>query len=119
NNSNNGATQLQSAWKMESVMRGTNGPSQNDWGDFLRIRPYTGSVVNWVASGYSLQGGSTEDFIEPVYLIFGPQVNTTTINSTLRESTSTVTPSTGIKPQGGHTTLVLAVGSISSDRSIP
>ena len=119
NNNKNDAAQLQSAWKMESVMRGTNDPSQNDWGDFLRIRPYTGSVVNWVASGYTLQGGSTEDFIEPVYLIFGPQVNTTTINSPLRESPSTVTPSTGIKPQVGHTTLVLAVSSNSSGGSLP
>jgi len=118
NNNNNDATQLQSAWKMEPVIRGTNGPSQNDWGDFLRIRPYSESVVNWVASGYTLQGGSTEDFIEPVYLIFGPQINTTTINSPLRESTSTVTPSTSIKPQGGHTTLVLAVSSNSSDASL-
>ncbi|HET7391700.1 MAG TPA: discoidin domain-containing protein, partial [Nitrososphaeraceae archaeon] len=118
NNSNNDAAQLQSAWKMESVMRGTNDPSQNDWGDFLRIRPYSGSVVNWVASGYTLQGGSTEDFIEPVYLIFGPHVNTTTINSPLRESPSTVTP-TGIKPQGEHNTLVLAASSNSSGGSLP
>jgi hypothetical protein len=57
---------------MEPVMLEINGPSENDWDDFLRIRPYSGSVVNWVASGYSLQGGSTEDFIEAVYLIFDP-----------------------------------------------
>ena len=111
NNNNNDTSQLQSAWKMEPVMRGTNGPSQNDWGDFLRIRPYSGSVVNWVASGYALQGGSTEDFIKPV---FGPQVNTTTINSTLREQPSTATPSASIKPQRGHMVHVLAVSSNSS-----
>jgi F5/8 type C domain len=110
NNNNNDTSQLQSAWKMEPVMRGTNGPSQNDWGDFLRIRPYSGSVVNWVASGYILKGGSTEDFIEPLYLVFGPQVNTTTINSTLREPRSTVTPAS-IKPQGGDIKYVLAVSS--------
>ena len=113
NNNNNDTSQLQSAWKMEPVMRGTNGPSQNDWGDFLRIRPYSGSVVNWVASGYTLKGGSTEDFIEPLYLVFGPQVNTTTINSTLREPPSTVTPNS-IKPQGGDIMYVLAVSSNSS-----
>jgi hypothetical protein len=110
NNNNNDTTQLQSAWKMEPMMRGTNGPSQNDWGDFLRIRPYSGSVLNWVASGYTLKGGSTEDFIEPVYLVFGPQVNTTTIYSTLGELPPTVTP-TSTKPQGGHIMYVLAVSS--------
>ena len=115
NNNNNDAAQLQSAWKMEPVMRGTNGPSENDWGDFLRIRPYSGSLVNWIATGYTLQGGSTEDFIEPVYLVFGPQANTTTIGSTLRESTSTVTPTSIKRQQGGDIIMyVLAVSNKSS-----
>ncbi|HET7391993.1 MAG TPA: hypothetical protein VFJ51_14335 [Nitrososphaeraceae archaeon] len=63
-NSNNDTAQLQSAWKMEPLMHGTNSPSQIDWSEFFRIRPYSGSVVNWVASGYTLQGGSTEDIVE-------------------------------------------------------
>jgi hypothetical protein len=44
----------------------TNGPSQNDWDDFLRIRPCSGSVVNLVASGYTIQNESTKDVIEAV-----------------------------------------------------
>jgi F5/8 type C domain-containing protein len=83
-NTNSTTTQLQSTWKMQTAMHGTNGPSHNDWGDFVRIRPYSGSNVNWISSGYTLQGGSTEDFIQPLYLIFGPQINATNMNSSVR-----------------------------------
>jgi hypothetical protein len=54
-------------------MRGTNDPSQNDWGGFLTIRPYSGSVVNCAASGYTLKGGSADDFKSQYILYFGPQ----------------------------------------------
>jgi hypothetical protein len=83
NSSSSSTTQLQSTWKMQPAMHGTNGPSHNDWGDYLRVRPYSGSNLNWIASGYTLQGGSTEDFIQPLYLVFGPQINATNMNSSV------------------------------------
>jgi hypothetical protein len=52
-------------WKLMSTRDGTNGPSDNKWGDYLAIRRHSPDGQMWYASGYTLQGGSTFNFIEP------------------------------------------------------
>jgi hypothetical protein len=104
NSSSSSTTQLQSTWKMQPAMHGTNGPSHNDWGDYLRVRPYSGSNLNWIASGYTLQGGSTEDFIQPLYLVFGPKINATNMNSSVRESALIPNPNAPTNPNDSSVT---------------
>ena len=38
-----------------------------EWGDYIRARPYFGPDYLWVASGYVLEGGSTDENVKPYY----------------------------------------------------
>ena len=67
-------------WEMYPVVSGTNGPSDSQWGDYLTIRPYDKSRPLWVASAFTLQGGTTVYSIEPRYLVFGYENNSKTSN---------------------------------------
>lgn len=60
-------------WRIGRVIAGTNGPGGSDegkWGDYLAVQPHPTATNQWVASGYTLQGGSTGDHIEPRYVAF-------------------------------------------------
>lgn len=70
--------------QMHSIVVGTDGPApapdgSNGWGDYIRVRPFSGIVSSglWVASGFTLQGGKTSEFVQPNYFIFGRHVNST------------------------------------------
>lgn len=47
------------------------GPSNNRWGDYLRVRPHSPAGLDWIATGYVLRGGTTGDFVQPRYVVFG------------------------------------------------
>lgn len=58
-------------WELVANEFGTNGPLSNTWGDYNRIRPYYPNGTTFVASGHTLQGGNTGDYVEPQFIIFG------------------------------------------------
>jgi hypothetical protein len=66
-----------SSWRMQNIMSGSDGPAPNPetgesgWGDFVRVKPYSGIGPLWIASGYTLQGGSNAEFIVPFVFVFG------------------------------------------------
>jgi hypothetical protein len=68
-----------SSWVLKPLINGTHVPIDNEWGDYLRVRPYNVTENLWTATGYTLQGGSTMAFIEPRLLVFGI-VNSTETN---------------------------------------
>ncbi len=53
------------------LIKGTRGPNDERWGDYIRVRNYNNSTNLWTGSGYTLQGGDSEKFIEPRYFVFG------------------------------------------------
>jgi hypothetical protein len=83
-------------WDMKMVINGTSGPSVNKWGDYFRIRPFSGSGLTWVASGYTLQGGSRGDFIEPRYLVFGRENDAASLDSPLEKRTIKINPTSNV-----------------------
>lgn len=48
-----------------------NGKSNPCWGDFIRVRPYSCVGDAWIASGYTLEGNRTGQFVQPRYVVFG------------------------------------------------
>jgi hypothetical protein len=60
-------------WQLGSAASGTNGPSDNAWGDYLAARPASGNGTSWVATGYTLQGGNTGAYVVPLFIWFGRQ----------------------------------------------
>jgi len=58
-------------WNMHSIVRGSNGPQTNEWGDFIQVSPYSGVGPIFVASGFTLRGGDTESHLLNSYFMFG------------------------------------------------
>lgn len=58
-------------WEVVATNIGTNGPSDNQWGDYVRARSYNPSGLLWAATGYTLHGGNTGSSTDPRYIIFG------------------------------------------------
>jgi hypothetical protein len=58
-------------WRLVITRTGTNGPPGGAWGDYLSCRRYAPGSSEWVASGYTLQGGTDRRNIEPQYVHFG------------------------------------------------
>ncbi len=58
-------------WTFYSATQGSNGPSDNQWGDYARVRPFRGAGTLWAASGYTLSGGTTGASAVPRYYVFG------------------------------------------------
>jgi hypothetical protein len=69
--------QTSSAWRLRVTRNGSHGPSDNKWGDYLTCRRHSPQLQTWVAGGYTLQGGATRTSIEPRYVHFGRQADTT------------------------------------------
>lgn len=59
-----------SAWETTITSTSTHGPTDRSWGDYLNVTPHYESTNNWVASGYTLQGGSDRRNVEPRYVEF-------------------------------------------------
>lgn len=59
-----------------TIAASTAGPNANQWGDFLVARENDASNYtrnNWIGTGYTLVGGSTDNNVHPLYLVFGRQ----------------------------------------------
>ena len=50
-------------WKLKIAREGTNGPQDSKWGDYITVRPYSPGNTEWIAAGYTLQGGKTQNEI--------------------------------------------------------
>jgi hypothetical protein len=59
-------------WSMALTATSTHGPAQASWGDYLVVRPHPRSTTRWMASGFTLQGGTDRRFVEPLVVEFGP-----------------------------------------------
>jgi hypothetical protein len=68
----NFTTGLGKFWQMIPLIKGTNEPNEPNWGDYIRLRHYDNSSNLWIGTGYTLQGGDSDKFVEPRYFIFGP-----------------------------------------------
>lgn len=60
-----------SRWMIAATRDGTNGPNDGKWGDYLTCRRHAPNGRNWIASGYTLQGGGNRTDIEPRFVVFG------------------------------------------------
>lgn len=58
-------------WMVADTRNGTNGPADTKWGDYLTCRRHSPDGFTFIASGYTLQGGSARANIEPRYVHFG------------------------------------------------
>src|SRR5205807_2592877 len=57
-------------WEIVTTANGTSGTSANRWGDYLAVRSHGSNPQTWVATGYTLQGGSAPSNVEPRYIQF-------------------------------------------------
>jgi hypothetical protein len=46
-------------------------PSNDQWGDYNRVREFMPVGTCWLGTGHVLQGGTTGNFVHPYYFIFG------------------------------------------------
>lgn len=60
-----------SAWRLVITRSSTHGPNGGAWGDYLTCKRYQPQSSEWVASGYTLQGGTDRRNVEPQYVRFG------------------------------------------------
>ncbi len=51
-------------WILKMVREGTNGPVQGKWGDYITVRPFAPDNKTWIAAGYTLQGGKTQNDVQ-------------------------------------------------------
>ena len=58
-------------WRLQITREGTDGPTDGTWGDYLTCHRYAPRPAEWVASGYTLQGGTDRRNVEPQYVHFG------------------------------------------------
>jgi hypothetical protein len=58
------------AWNLRTVVRSTNSPDDDKWGDYLSCRRDHPNGDEWVASGYSLQGGGGLASVAPHFVRF-------------------------------------------------
>ncbi len=67
-------------WEFHTVGVSTNGPDKSCidstmnypcWGDYVRVRPFSGNGYIWISSGYTLQGSSSLYYVVPQYVVFG------------------------------------------------
>ncbi|MET7293113.1 hypothetical protein ABZS79_13410 [Streptomyces griseoloalbus] len=59
-------------WRLATTRASSNGPSESTtWGDYLTCRRHSPNSAQWVASGFTLQGGTERTNVEPQYVHFG------------------------------------------------
>jgi hypothetical protein len=57
-------------WDTQVSRASTNGPADQAWGDYVSGIAHHADGTNWVASGFTLQGGTARQNIEPRYVRF-------------------------------------------------
>ena len=66
-----------------TVKTSTHGPDQDlSWGDYVRVKPYKPDNGQWVATGFTMQGGTTNADVENLFVIFGRESTPPTITVT-------------------------------------
>lgn len=63
-------------WSLLTTANGTDGPADDKWGDYLACRRHSPDGLTWMATGFTLQGGSSRSAIEPRVVHFGYQEHT-------------------------------------------
>ncbi len=58
------------AWDLATSHQGTHGPSDGKWGDYLSIRPHGQQSTDFVATGFTLNGGEERNNIQVRYIRF-------------------------------------------------
>lgn len=58
-------------WDLAVVRKGTHGPIDNTWGDYITVRPLAPANKKWIAVGFTLQGGNKASFVEVHVAQFG------------------------------------------------
>lgn len=90
-----------STWDLAPTDNGTHGPTQNVWGDYQAVRPHGTQQETWVATGFTLQGGTSGSNIVPRYIHFS-QGSTAPLELTLEN------PDPGNRLKKGETLTVKA-----------
>jgi len=62
---------VSNGWELRATRNGSDGPADGKWGDYLCCTRHSPDGLTWLASGYTLQGGSTRNQIEPRVVHFG------------------------------------------------
>ena len=57
-------------WNLVTTRTGTHAPDNDKLGDYLSVRVHGTNPDSWVATGFTLQGGTTRNFVETQYLHF-------------------------------------------------
>jgi hypothetical protein len=57
-------------WDTQLSKTSTHGPPGQAWGDYLSCLAHHADGTQWVASGYTLQGGTSRKNVEPRYVRF-------------------------------------------------
>lgn len=60
-----------SQWKLALATRSTHSPKDQKWGDYLTCRTHSPEGQDWIASGFTLQGGDQRSNVVPQYVHFG------------------------------------------------
>jgi hypothetical protein len=58
------------AWRLVVTRSSTHGPVGGAWGDYLSCKRHQPQASEWVASGFTLQGGTDRRHVEPQYVRF-------------------------------------------------
>jgi len=58
-------------WSIQATRDGTHGPNDGKWGDYLSCRRHSPDGLTWIATGFTLRGGSARSNIEPRFVHFG------------------------------------------------
>src|SRR4029077_6616889 len=59
------------SWEIRQLAFGLGSPPFSEWGDFLSIRPASGTGNSWIATAFTVQNGTQGNFIEPIFAWFG------------------------------------------------
>jgi hypothetical protein len=60
-----------SSLSLAATRASTHGPQAGAWGDYLTCSRHSPDGLTWIASGFTLQGGSERRHVEPRYVHFG------------------------------------------------
>ena len=58
-------------WECAGTIGSTQGPTANQWGDYVSVRTHWPRANTWRATGYGLSGGGGGNNVTPVYIEFG------------------------------------------------
>ncbi len=82
------------------IKTSTDGPGADTWGDYVRVKPYKPDNGQWVATGFTMQGGTGDANVENLFVVFGrsadictpPVSGTWTVTASCRMTVSITAP---------------------------